>query len=109
MNSFITLSPQQLRKAADVKEKIDALQTELARILGTPSETSGDTPAKTMSPATRARIAAAARKRWANTRRNSSSGRSQPKRILSPAARAHLAAIARARWKSAKSAGKTAL
>jgi len=109
MNSFITLSPQQLRMAANIKERIDSLQKELERILGGPSQSSGSTGGRPLSAAARARIAAAARKRWANARRNNSTKPSQPKRTLSPAARAHLAAIAGARWKSAKASGRKAL
>lgn len=112
MNSYITVSPQQLRRAADVKERIDALQNELARLLGTPApqQSTGNTGGggRVLSAASRARIAAAARKRWANARRNTPSA-TPKKRVMSAAARAHLASIARARWRSAKAAGKKAL
>jgi|SRR4051812_7753695 hypothetical protein len=113
MNSFITLSPQQLRRAADVKERIDSLQNELARILGDASQPEGNNVSRsgrTMSAAARARISAAAKKRWANIKRSSPSNKSSgPKRPMSAAAKARLSAIARARWKKAKAAGKTAL
>ena len=35
------LSPQQLRKAADLKEKIDALEVQLSELLGAASESTG--------------------------------------------------------------------
>src|SRR5262245_29700009 len=109
MNSFINLSPQQLRKAANIKERIDSLQNELARLLGGTSHASGNHVSRSgriMSAAGRARIAAAAKKRWAKVKRAKSS---VGKRTMSAAAKARLAAIARARWKKAKAEGRTAL
>jgi hypothetical protein len=37
MNSILNLSVQQLRHAADLKEKIAALENELSRLLGSPA------------------------------------------------------------------------
>ena len=66
---MINLTPGQLRKAADIKERIDALQNELNEILGgetpTPAVTEKAKKRK-MSAAGRRAIAAAARLRWAN-------------------------------------------
>jgi len=113
MNSFITLSPQQLRRAADIKERIDALQNDLIRVLGTSATPAAlGTPSKkrTMSPAVRARIAAAARARWAKIKgRNRSATPAQPRRRMSAAAKAKLAAVARERWRKIKAQGKRAL
>jgi hypothetical protein len=109
MNSFINLSAQQLRKAANIKERIDSLQNELARVLGSTSQASGNhlsRSARIMSAAGRARISAAAKKRWAKLKR---SRPSRGKRTMSAAARARLSAVARARWKKAKAEGKKAL
>jgi hypothetical protein len=67
---MINATPQQLRKAADLQEKIQSLQEELGQLLGgnvsTPAEPT-EAPRKKwkMSAAGRARIAAAARARWA--------------------------------------------
>jgi hypothetical protein len=116
------LSPAQLRKAAELKERIDSLTSELGRLLG------GEIPVpfvkaaggssgggRRMSAAGRARIAAAARARWARVRAGkgqTSSGSSSPargKRTMSAAARAKIAAAARARWAKAKAAGKAHL
>lgn len=62
------LTPAQLRRAAEIKEKIDTLQRELNALLGG----KGDTPRKKggrgrrkMSAEGRARIAEAQKKRWA--------------------------------------------
>jgi hypothetical protein len=108
---FSSLSAQELRRAADIKEKIDLLQNELAQILGSDSVASKrrTQTRRRMSGATRAKIAAGARARWAKVRRTNPSA-SKKKRIKrSAAVRARLAAIARERWKKAKAAGKTTL
>jgi len=69
-----------------------------------------------MSPAARARIAAAQRKRWAAAKGNSGgtdtvakNGSSSGKRQMSPAARKKIAEAARKRWAAAKRAGKNRL
>lgn len=67
-----------MRQAADIQDKIESLQNELDRILsgngglaghGSVSSPAASTPKKrTMSAAGRAKIAAAARSRWAKVR-----------------------------------------
>src|SRR3989442_8875563 len=111
MNSSLTdLSPKQLRQAADLKERIDSLQHDLAQILGAvvPTNHAPTAPQKRqMSAASRARIAAGARARWAKLKGTASAApATQPKRTMSAAARARLSAMAKARWKKAKAAGK---
>src|SRR5258707_7164793 len=72
----INLSPQQIRQAADLKEKICALQTELYAILGgeVPTPADAETPPapkngrRKVSAEGRARMAAAQRARWAAKR-----------------------------------------
>ena len=115
------LSPAQLRKAAELKERIDSMTSELASILGAASSLNPQPlPPKSgrrqMSAAGRARIAAAARARWAKLRgsANSNTGPqsaigSRPRRRMSAAARARIAAAAKARWAKAKAAGKSRL
>jgi hypothetical protein len=69
MNLIINLTSQQLRRAAKIKDQIAFLEKELARILGAPAQ-SNPAPKKRrkMSAAGRAKIAAAARARWAKIR-----------------------------------------
>jgi hypothetical protein len=65
------LTPKQLRKAADIKERIETLQEELNQLLGAPIETApAEAPKgkRKMSAAGRARIRAAAKARWAAIR-----------------------------------------
>ncbi|MGO9477806.1 MAG: hypothetical protein ACLQAH_13440 [Limisphaerales bacterium] len=64
-----------------------------------------------MSAAGRAKIAAAARARWARVKgaKKPAKAASKPRRKMSAAGRAKIAAAARARWKKAKAAGKNSL
>src|SRR5438477_3962635 len=118
--NFINLTPAQLRRAAGLKERIDALTGELGQIFGDGSGGSSDTGqvksqrGRHMSAAGRARIAAAARARWAKVRASkgqdgnaskSSDPANTKRRTMSAAARAKIAAAARARWARVK-AGK---
>lgn len=117
------LSPVQLRKAADLKERIDSLTSELASILGgdvalNPQPLPPKSGRRQMSAARRARIAAAARARWAKVRAGnggssrkaqSSASTGKARRQMSAAARARIAAAAKARWAKAKAAGKSRL
>jgi hypothetical protein len=112
MNSlFSSVSAQDLRRAAEIKEKIDSLQSELAQILGSDSLTATGRVAqgRRMSAAARAKIAAGARARWAKVRGRHTPAIKKTRMKRSPAVRARLAAIARERWRKAKAAGKSAL
>ena len=81
MNSLINLTPQQLRQAADLQERIVALQSELASLLG------GSQPAAPgvgggkprISAAGLERIRAAQRLRWAKARAAKSAGKGKSK------------------------------
>ncbi len=62
------LSVTQLRQAANLKEKIEALEKELNQVLGlTATTTAGEVSKKKvgMSAAAKAKISAAAKARWA--------------------------------------------
>lgn len=118
--NITSLTPQQLRHAADLQEKIASLQNELARYLGastTATATTSFTPRKKsrMSAAGRAAIIAAQKARWAKVKSGKpakaakAAGTSKPKRKMSAAARAKIAAVARARWAKVKASGKKAL
>jgi len=69
MSSITSLSVQQLRKAAGLKEKIQSLEKELHQLLGSPAiPAAGPAPQKKkfkMSAAAKAKISAAAKARWA--------------------------------------------
>ena len=121
------LTATQLRRAADIQERIEALSSELSSILAGAGASNGqsapsaaakkvDGRGRNMSAAGRARIAAAAKARWAKIRAdksgnapskasNTSAAPAKGKRTMSPAARAKIAAAARARWAKVR-AGK---
>ena len=101
----------QLKRAAAIKERIEALNKELRSILGTPANP-GAAPKKkrTMSASVKRKIAAAQKTRWANLRRAKSATRSvkpavKAKKKVSPATKAKLSAKLKAYW-AAKKAGK---
>jgi len=71
INSLRDLSVAQLRRAAGIKERIEALEKELTGILGIPEPiTVGGIirRRRRMSAAARAKISAAAKARWAKVR-----------------------------------------
>jgi hypothetical protein len=78
MSVLIDLSSQQLRRIADIKEKIDSLELELNRLV----EGGGPKRKFRMSAAGRARIAAAQRARWAKVRKWKGHARAADKRRL---------------------------
>jgi hypothetical protein len=63
------LTPQQLRRAASIKEKLDALNKELRRLLDGVTSNGATSKKRTMSVAARRKIAAAQRARWAKRKR----------------------------------------
>jgi hypothetical protein len=105
------LSASQLRRAADIKDQIESLQKELARLLGSTDGAAAPRKRRKMSAAGRRKIAAAAKARWAKIKGRKSAAKPAKKarRKMSAAGRAKIAAAARARWKKAKAAGKKAL
>ncbi|HZQ47185.1 MAG TPA: hypothetical protein VFC07_09245 [Verrucomicrobiae bacterium] len=115
--SISNISVSQLKRAVVIREQLEKLELELAGILGESRATStnGRGGRGKMSPAARARIAAAQRLRWAKHRKGASasaktSGKAaKGKRKLSPATKAKIAAAARIRWARAKAANRRTL
>jgi hypothetical protein len=95
MNSITNISPAQLRRAADIQERIQDLQSQLNQILGAtetaPTQTAKGPRKHKMSAAGRRAIAEAARARWAkyNAERGPVKKR---KRYFSPQALANIRA-----------------
>jgi len=111
-NLLSSLTTTQLRHAADLKEKIEALNKELASILGA----STPAPAKVrkkgkMSAAGRASVAKAQKARWAKIKGAKSAAKApaKKKRTMSAAAKAKISAAAKARWAKVKASGKKSL
>jgi hypothetical protein len=123
------VTSEQLRKAADLKDNIDALQAELNALLG------GEVPApaqvaieasqalgnggrkrrKKVSAEGRANISAAQKARWAARRAETQFGAApaveaeKPKRRISPALRKARSEALKARWAERKAAGRGSL
>ena len=100
-----------MRRAADIKDKIESLQKELARLLGSTDGVAAPRKRRKMSAAGRRKIAAAARARWAKVKGLKSAAKpiKKARRKMSAAWRAKISAVAKARWKKAKAAGKKTL
>jgi hypothetical protein len=127
MSSIANLSAQQLRQAADLKEKIVALETELSQLLGSSAKAvatpvAAKAPKKKggMSAAGKAKVAAAQKARWAkiNAAKSALTPVATPakvvvvakpakkKFVMSAAAKAKISAAAKARWAKVKAAKK---
>jgi hypothetical protein len=112
--SLLNLTPTQLRKAADLKEKIESLQQELGRLQGnSDGAVSIAAPVarakRKMSAAGRARIRAAQKLRWAKVKGKSAAAPAPAKRgprKMSAEARAKIAAAQKARWAKVRAAKK---
>ena len=119
MNNLLSsLTIHQLRQAADVKEKIEALNKELASLLGVPATVATRAPKKSkMSASAKAKIGAAQKARWAKVKaakpvvKQTKTAAKAPvkKRTMSAAAKAKISAAAKARWAKIKASGKKAL
>jgi hypothetical protein len=114
IDCMLHLSSKQLRQAATLKERIQFLEKELGRILG--SSTGQAAPAvpsrrRKMSAAGRARIVATQKARWAKVNGMKSAAKpvKPARRKMSAAGRAKIAAAAKARWAKAKAQGKNSL
>ena len=74
--TMINATPQQLRKAANIQEKIQSLQKKLGELLGSPDETAASKAPKKrkVSAAGIANMRAAQKARWAKIKRAARSG-----------------------------------
>jgi hypothetical protein len=110
--NLLDLKVSQLKRAAAIKEQIEALNNELRAILGAPA-TSGAAPKRNgaMRASVKRKIAVAQKARWANLRRAKPAAPSvkpaamAKKKTMSPADKAKLSAKLKAFW-AAKKAGK---
>jgi hypothetical protein len=112
MSNLFSLTSTELKRAADLKDKIAALEKQLAALLGSPAAPAPATKKKfKMSAAGKAKIRAAQKVRWAKVKGLKPAAQPVIKRKnkISAAGRARIAAAAKARWAKAKAAGKKTL
>jgi len=110
MNLF-DLTPEQLKRAASIKERIDGLNRQLRSILGAPATSRAAPPRnRTMSTSVKKKIAATQRARWAKVRSSKpatvSASPAAKKTQFSSATRAKLSAKLKAYWAAKKKTGK---
>jgi hypothetical protein len=110
---MINLTPRQLRQAADIKERIDALESKLNELFGgevsaAPQATEAPKKKRKLSARGLANIRAGVAKRMA-AQGEALAAKPVRKRKLTAAGRAALSAAAKARWAKAKKAGKVRL
>jgi hypothetical protein len=110
MSNTTTLSLAQLKRAVQIKEQIEKLQAELASALGSTASSQKSRPSSGMSEATKAKLRAASKARWAKIKSGNRPTTSTPKsnapvrKPMSAAAKARLSALMKARW-AAKNKG----
>ncbi len=107
--SLNSLSAQELRRAAGLKDKIQSLEKKLQQLLGSSTKAvapAGPKKKRKMSAAGRAKIAAAARARWAKVRAGKPSVKpaQKAKRKMTAAGRARIRAAVKARWARVRAA-----
>jgi hypothetical protein len=111
MHLLESLTISDLKKAIALRERIDALQSELGSLLdGTDAHAPSAARGHGLSAKGRAAIIAAQKARWAKVK-GMKLGETKPKgrRTVSAATRKAMAAAAKARWAKAKAAGRTRL
>jgi ElaB/YqjD/DUF883 family membrane-anchored ribosome-binding protein len=96
---MINATPVQLRKAADIQEKIQSLQKELGELLGGSGDTAATEAPKSRkrSAAVRARMRTAQKARWAKLKAAVPAAAPAPKRKLSAQGLANIRAGVRRR------------
>jgi len=101
MNSLTDLTVAQLRQAAELKEKIDALTTELSAIFEGKA-VSAPAARGTLSQSERMKAYWAAKRASKGGTGTGNPGKQKGKRTMSPEARAKIAAAQKARWAKLK-------
>jgi len=101
------ISVKDLQEAISIRQQIDNLQRRLSSVLrGAPERpTSPAATGRYFSPATRAKLSAAAQARWARTRSTGGAAPAARKGQLTPAGRRKLSQLMKARWAARRKAG----
>jgi len=101
------ISVAALEEAVSVRRQIDALERRLSSILrGGPASSSSRGGRRRMSAATRAKLAAAARARWAKLKAGRKTTPARKKGGITAAGRKRLSQLMKARWAARRKAAK---
>ena len=104
MSNLTSLTAAQFKRAAEIREKIDALQAELDGLWGSAAGAGGKGK---FSASGLARLRAAQKARWARVKAAQSAGPGKPKkarRNMSAEGRARIIAGQKARWAKVRAA-----
>ena len=109
------ISVKDLQEAISIRQQIDNLQRRLSSLLraaptravgiAMPRPRFGPAAGRYFSPATRAKLATAARARWARTRSTGAAAPAARRGQLTPAGRRKLSQLMKARWAARRKAG----
>ena len=100
------ISVKTLQEAISIRQQIENLEKRLSSLLaGAPAKPTAATGGRYFSPATRAKLAAAARARWARKRGATTPAPRKRKGQLTPAGRRKLSQLMKARWAARRKAG----
>src|SRR5437867_11017468 len=102
-------SVKALQEAISIRRQIENLEQRLASLLrgGAPTTTTRPAGGRYFSPATRAKLAAAAKARWARKRGATTAAPTKKKGQLTPAGRRKLSQLMKARWAARRKAAGT--
>jgi hypothetical protein len=101
-------SAKTLEEAISIRRQIDSLERRLSSLLGSGAAartTTRPASGRYFSPSTRAKLAAAARARWARLRGGTSATPAKKKGRLTPAGRRKLSLLMKARWAARRRSG----
>src|ERR1700751_4808587 len=99
------ISVKTLQEAISIRRQIDNLEKRLSSILaGAPARPTAPAGGRYFSPGTRAKLAAAARARWARERGATTAAPRKKKGRLTPAGRRKLSQLMKARWAARRKA-----
>jgi len=100
------ISVRTLQEAISIRRQIDDLEKRLSSLLaGAPAKPTAPTGGRYFSPGTRAKLAAAARARWARERGAKTAAPTKRKGQLTAAGRRKLSQLMKARWAARRKAG----
>jgi hypothetical protein len=100
------ISTKALQEAISIRRQIDALEKRFSSVLGgSPSSAPTREGRRRMSAATRAKLAAAARARWARIKTGTKTTPKRKKGGISPAGRKRLSQLMKARWAARRKTG----